>query len=91
VQSQEFTAVIDVRTAEEFNAGHVPGAVNLDIYDPAFSTRFASLDPEGAYLVYCRSGNRSAQAVALMREAGLTATDGGGLSDMQEAGWEFVR
>ena len=52
-----------------------------------FDTEIAALDPAKTYLVYCRSGNRSAQAVARMRAAGLTALDGGGVEDMTAAGW----
>jgi len=63
--------VIDVRTPEEFAAGHIPGAVNIPIRTPDFPTRIAALDPAGTYAVYCRSGNRSQPAVAAMRDAGI--------------------
>ena len=64
--------VIDVRTAEEFAEGHVKGARNLDIRNGDFEKALASLDKEASYSVYCRSGNRSATAVELMRNAGFT-------------------
>jgi rhodanese-related sulfurtransferase len=83
--------VIDVRTPDEFAAGHVDGALLIDISAPDFQARIADLDPSGSYLVYCRSGNRSAQAVATMRDAGLDVEDGGGLGDMEAAGWSFTR
>jgi phage shock protein E len=82
--------VIDVRTPEEFAAGHVVDALLLDVSAPDFDARVADLDPDEQYLVYCRSGNRSAQAVARMQAAGLDVTDGGGLTDMQAAGWAFT-
>ena len=41
-------------------------------------------------VLICRSGNRSAQAASQMEAAGLTVVDGGGLTDMQSAGWSFV-
>lgn len=63
--------IIDVRTPEEFAAGHLDGALLIDIKDAAFDTRIAELDPEADYIVYCRSGNRSAQAVTRMREVGI--------------------
>lgn len=85
-----FTAVIDVRTPAEFAAEHVDGAVNLDVQAPDFAAQVAALDPAGTYLVYCRSGNRSAAAAATMASAGLTVTDGGGLTDMKDAGYPFV-
>jgi phage shock protein E len=64
--------VIDVRTAEEFAEGHVKGARNLDIRNGDFEKALANLDKEAPYSVYCRSGNRSAAAVELMRNAGFT-------------------
>ena len=79
--------VIDVRTPEEFDAVHVDGAELIDVRGADFDTEIAALDPAKTYLVYCRSGNRSAQAVARMRAAGLTALDGGGVEDMTAAGW----
>jgi phage shock protein E len=82
--------VIDVRTPEEFAAGHVEGALLIDVSTPDFAARIAALDPEGEYLVYCRSGNRSAQAVATMRDTGLDVEDGGGLGDMEADGWTFT-
>ncbi|NCT90942.1 rhodanese-like domain-containing protein [Cellulomonas sp. APG4] len=63
--------VLDVRTPEEFASGHLPDAVNLDVSDPGFPEAVAALDPTGTYAVYCRSGNRSAQAVAVMLDAGV--------------------
>lgn len=64
--------VIDVRTAEEFAEGHVQGARNLDIKNGDFEAALVDLDKEASYSVYCRSGNRSATAVELMRNAGFT-------------------
>lgn len=64
--------VIDVRTATEFSEGHVKGARNLDIQNGDLEDALSSLDKEAAYSVYCRSGNRSATAVQLMRNAGFT-------------------
>lgn len=83
----EGRTVIDVRTPEEFASGHVEGAVNLNVQDPAFATEIAELDKSGRYLVYCRSGNRSAVATDKMRAIGLDVYDGGGLTDMADAGW----
>src|SRR5688500_8067423 len=51
--------VLDVRTPEEFKAGRVPGATNVDIQNEQFAERIKSLDKDKTYLVYCRSGRRS--------------------------------
>jgi phage shock protein E len=72
--------VIDVRTPEEFDEGHLEGATMIDLSAPDFADRVAELDPDQEYLVYCRSGNRSGQAVAIMSELGferLFDMDGG--------------
>jgi rhodanese-related sulfurtransferase len=62
---------IDVRTPEEFAAGHIEGAVNYNVEGPDFGAQIAALDPAGTYAVYCRSGNRSQVAVAAMAQAGI--------------------
>lgn len=64
--------IIDVRTPEEYRAGHLDGALLIDIKESSFDAKIAELDPDGNYVVYCRSGNRSAQAVARMRAIGIT-------------------
>lgn len=79
--------VIDVRTREEYDEVHIDGAELIDIGRPDFDAKIAALDDSDVYVVYCRSGNRSAQAVARMRDVGLTAHDGGGVADMVAAGW----
>lgn len=58
--------VLDVRTPKEFAAGHVPGAVNIDVNAPDFEKKLATLDPNKTYLVHCRSGNRSAKACEIL-------------------------
>lgn len=66
------TVLIDVRTPEEFASGHLDGATNIDLRSPDFATQVAALDPTKTYAVYCHSGNRSAQALALMQPAGFS-------------------
>lgn len=63
--------VLDVRTAAEFDEGHIPGAINIP-YD-AIGERIVELGPadERDVVVYCRSGRRSALALATLREAGF--------------------
>ncbi len=48
--------IIDVRTASEFNGGHIAGAVNVDYYSPDFRSIVGTLDRRSRYLVYCRTG-----------------------------------
>jgi rhodanese-related sulfurtransferase len=63
--------IVDVRTPEEFNDGHIENAVNIDFYSETFRQDLDKLDKSKVYLVYCRSGNRSGQAMDIMDELGF--------------------
>jgi rhodanese-related sulfurtransferase len=65
-------AVIDVRTADEWDSGHLDGAVHMDIQAADFADQIATLDPAADYVVYCRSGNRAGQAIDYMKKMGFT-------------------
>jgi rhodanese-related sulfurtransferase len=67
------TVLLDVRTPEEFATGHLDGARLIDFAGGEVQAAIPSLDPDAEYLVYCRSGNRSGQAVALLEQAGFTS------------------
>ena len=71
MDSVDELVVLDVRTPEEFAAGALPGAILIDINDPSFTTEVSELDTDLPYLVYCRSGNRSAAAVEIMEDLGF--------------------
>ncbi|WP_024332575.1 rhodanese-like domain-containing protein [Gordonia hirsuta] len=76
------TTVIDVRTPAEFAQGHLTGAMNIDLQSAAFDQEIGRLDRSGSYLVYCRSGNRSAYAAQVMSSMGFTdVRDAGSLGD----------
>lgn len=80
------TTIIDVRTSGEYGDGHLEGAVNIDVQTPSFADEIDGLDPAAEYVVYCRSGNRSATAVQAMKDAGFTdVTNAGGLDDAAAA------
>ena len=64
--------ILDVRTPQEFAAGHLPGAINIDVESSDFAERVAGLDESGETLVYCHSGNRSAVATDQMADLGFT-------------------
>jgi rhodanese-related sulfurtransferase len=55
--------ILDVRTAGEFNQGHLPKAKNIDFFSRDFSSKIQSLDKDKTYLLYCRSGNRSGKSL----------------------------
>lgn len=72
--------LLDIRTPEEFASERIAGAENIDFYAPDFSDQLASLDPEETYVVYCRSGNRSASAMDVFDDLGFEVVyevDGG--------------
>jgi rhodanese-related sulfurtransferase len=90
--SQPGTVIVDVRTPGEFAAGHVDGAVNIDVDSADFGTQIAALPKETTYAVYCRSGRRSAIASDQMADAGFTSVVNldGGVADLQAAGAPIV-
>jgi rhodanese-related sulfurtransferase len=61
--------ILDVRTASEFERGHIPGAINLDYNSAEFAKKLAELDKNKTYLVHCAAGVRSAKACALMEKS----------------------
>lgn len=82
------TVIIDVRTPEEFNSGHVQGALNIPVEAPDFAAQVTALDTSATYAIYCRSGNRSAVATAEMGAMGFMHVYDleGGFSDLEAAG-----
>lgn len=64
--------VIDVRTPEEYEKGHLEGATLINFYGEDFSQKINELPKDQKYLVYCHSGGRSAKAVKQMEDAGFT-------------------
>ena len=64
--------IVDVRTRSEYESGHVPGAININIADPNFPVMLQELDKSAPVLVYCRTGRRSGVAVNIMNGMGFT-------------------
>ncbi|MBS5003142.1 rhodanese-like domain-containing protein [Holdemania filiformis] len=78
--TNEPVTIIDVRRPDEFAEGHIPGAVNLPNETISHSALAALPDEDAVLLVYCRSGHRSAQAVAKLVRLGYKQVyDFGGL------------
>ena len=71
-QADTNAVILDVRTEEEVEDGIIPGAIHIDFYrGPGFLEEIDKLDKSKSYYVYCRSGNRSGQACALMTSRGF--------------------
>jgi rhodanese-related sulfurtransferase len=83
---------LDVRTPGEFMTGHIQGAQNIDFEGGSFESQIESLDKNGTYAVYCRSGNRSGQAVKVMQDAGFKNIYNldGGVIDWANSGLPLV-
>lgn len=86
ISMTEDTVILDVRTAAEHAGGYLEGAQLLDFTSGQLAETLPTLDPNAPYLVYCRSGNRSAQATQLMTDSGFSdVTDMGSLSEAAQA------
>lgn len=79
--------LIDVRTPEEFNAGHIDQAKNINWNGSDFESEVSKLDKSKPVCVYCMSGGRSKRAASRLKELGFTTIielDGGYLSWQKE-------
>ena len=63
--------ILDVRSAEEFKTGHIPGATNINVNSAGFDEAVAKLDKNKTYLVNCAVGMRSAKACKKLEAAGF--------------------
>ena len=78
LQDDPSFVLLDIRTPDEVEAGHLPGAIDLDFRGGSFRDEIDTLDREATYLIYCRTANRSGQAFDMMVQMGFTK-----LYDMQ--------
>ncbi len=90
--SDSSVTLVDVRTPGEFMSGHIAGATNIDFESGTFEADIQKLDKAKVYAVYCRSGNRSGRATALMAKDGFKAVFNlnGGVIDWTGAGQALV-
>ena len=74
--------LVDVRTEEEFQSGHVDASVNIPLDQVA--DRIEEFQGKSAIIVFCRSGGRSGMAKAILAQAGITnVTNGGTWQDVK--------
>ncbi len=74
-KNDENGQIIDVRSAEEYQEAHIPGAKLIDVQDPqSFMDQINQLNKTDSYYVYCNSGNRGNQACLVMEYAGFENT-----------------
>jgi rhodanese-related sulfurtransferase len=86
------TVILDIRTPEEYAEGHIEGSLNIDFYEEDFAAQIGQLDRDVEYAVYCRSGNRSGQAMELFADLEFNAVHelGGGIVAWIGAGLELA-
>ena len=66
--------LVDVRTPEEFGAGAIPNAVNINFYGENFDAQITGLDKQKPIMVYCQAGSpggRSGQTLEKLKEKGF--------------------
>lgn len=84
--------VLDVRTPEEFKAGHLDKAININVNDKSFEAQSAKLDKAKPVLVYCLAGVRSHRAAEMLRQKGYKVHElKDGIEAWQEAGYPLAK
>ena len=72
--------LVDVRTVEEYDSGHIQDAINFDFYSESFQKQILSLNKNSSVILYCRTENRSTKTANYLKENGykkITVLDGG--------------
>jgi len=64
--------ILDVRTPQEFQAGAIQNAVNLDFYNENFKSQLEQLDKSKPVMLYCKSGGRSGKTLTILKEMGFS-------------------
>ncbi len=81
----------DVRTADEYKAGHFAGAINWSLQDMQ-AGKLPDVAKDTKIYLYCHSGNRSSQTTTLLKNAGYTnVTDLHGLPDVKAIGGTLIQ
>lgn len=89
----ENSVILDIRTLEEYNSGHIKNAELLDYYSNSFRYELSKLDKDKTYYIYCRSGSRSGQTLSMMQDLGFTSVInlGSGINSWRSSNYEIVR
>lgn len=89
----ESVIVLDVRTKEEYESGHIDGSLNIDIRQPSFPEEIDALPKDKKCIVYCQSGGRAGVALETMKKRGFENICNlkGGIMEWKEKGMPIVR
>ena len=71
IENNSNIVVLDVRMPEELEGGYIENSLNMNIMSSSFVDKVKKLDKDKTYLIYCRSGNRSAKACGFMASEGF--------------------
>ena len=84
--------LVDVRTIEEYESGHIQDAINFDFYSDSFQKEILSLDKSSSIILYCRTQNRSTKTANYLKENGYKeiAVLEGGISTWIKNGNDLV-
>ena len=69
---EENIQLVDVRTPDEYNAGKIGDASNMDFYADDFKSKLEKLDKSQPVMIYCASGGRSGKTASMMKSMGFT-------------------
>ena len=86
----EDAQLIDVRTPEEFEEGHIANALNIDFFSDNFLQNMEKLDKEKPVVLYCKSGNRSNKSVQKLKDSGFSKIYDvdGGITEWKSKGFD---
>ncbi len=79
IQDNDYT-LVDVRTTEEYESGHIQNAINIDFYSESFEKEILLLNKSSSIILYCRTQNRSTKTANFLKENGymdITIIEGG--------------
>ncbi|KXX72323.1 rhodanese-like domain-containing protein [Flammeovirga sp. SJP92] len=91
-QENPSSVLLDVRTPDEFNAGTMEDAININVMGDSFLEEVKNLDKETTVMVFCKSGGRSARAKQKLLDLGFTKVVDleGGITDWKKAGGKVI-
>lgn len=85
--------IVDIRTPEEYNSGHIAGAILIDFRSPDFLQKMNEFEKNEPLVIHCASGGRSGKAFSLLENAGFVEVYdySGGFSDWKRKGEEIEK
>ena len=84
--------LVDVRTIEEYESGHIQDAVNFDFYSESFQKEILSIEKSSSIILYCRTQNRSIKTANYLKENGYNEISviAGGITSWVKNGNDLV-